>query len=69
MRRKGQSVRPGDVTHEEVALDFKNLYIQRDLLKQLGMNKQEQRSPFLTQLFKVHKNTKYTFYNFILFLL
>ena len=55
MRRKGQSVRPGDVTHEDVAIEFKSLYTQRDLLKHLGMTKQDQRSPFLTQLFKVHK--------------
>ena len=55
MRRKGQSVRPGDVTHEDIAIEFKSLYTQRDLLKHLGMTKQDQRSPFLTQLFKVHK--------------
>ena len=54
MRRKGQCIRPGDMTHEKVAKEFKNIFSDRNLLKPIGINKADDRAPILIKIFEVN---------------
>jgi hypothetical protein len=52
MRRRGHTIRPGDITHEDVAKDFKIMFSNRNILKPIGISEAECRTRLLTQMFE-----------------
>ena len=55
MRRKGQTIRAGDKTHEDIAKEFKDIYTNRQLLVPISMRDANQRAELLTSIFQVRQ--------------
>ena len=54
MDRKSQVVAAGEITHDSVASNFKEIFNERRVLEPLNITDSTQRQMFLTSLFKVH---------------
>ena len=54
MDRKSQVVAAGEITHDSVARNFKEIFNARKVLEPLNITDSTQRQVFLTSLFKVH---------------
>lgn len=64
MRRRGQSVRPGDMTHEKVANEFKIIFADRQILKPIGVTAVNDRAELLIKMFEVESNYYLIYYYF-----
>ncbi|XP_019851697.1 PREDICTED: uncharacterized protein LOC109581714 isoform X2 [Amphimedon queenslandica] len=53
LKRKGHCIQPGDIVHDDVARDFKQLFDKKNLLEPIGIKKVGERAPELTKLFEI----------------
>ena len=53
LRRKGHCIQPGDIMHDDVSRDFKQLFDQKKLLEPIGIKEAGERASELTKLLEV----------------
>ena len=58
MRRKGQIIRAGDKTHEDIAKDFNEIYANRKLFQPINVMEANPRAELLTFIFQVRHKAK-----------
>ena len=61
MRMRDECIRPGDIIHDSVAKEFKEIYNDRQFLQKLKITTPLERAQFLTKLFEasIKKNKNY----------